>query len=209
MAERTGAQAGGALVVVGSVAIDTIETQGGRAAEVLGGAATYFAVAASFFTPVQMVGVVGEDFPEERARVVSPARHRPQRARGPARTQHALDRALPRGHERPRHAELRGQRLRRVPADAPRRLLRRAVRVSRQHRAGAADPRARPGPHPASRRRRHDELLHRGRPRASSRRCSAGCRSSSSTTRKRACSPASATWSAPPARSSPSGRRAS
>lgn len=64
MAERTGAQAGGALVVVGSVAIDTIETQGGRAAGVLGGAATYFAVAASFFTPVQMVGVVGEDFPE-------------------------------------------------------------------------------------------------------------------------------------------------
>jgi sugar/nucleoside kinase (ribokinase family) len=55
---------GGALVVVGSVAIDTIETQGGRATEVLGGAATYFAVAASFFTPVKMVGVVGDDFPK-------------------------------------------------------------------------------------------------------------------------------------------------
>ncbi len=54
----------GALVVVGSVAIDTIETQGGRAAEVLGGAAAYFAVAASFFTPVRMVGVVGDDFPQ-------------------------------------------------------------------------------------------------------------------------------------------------
>lgn len=56
---------GGALVVVGSVAIDTIETQGGKATEVLGGAATYFAVAASFFTPVQLVGVVGEDFPKQ------------------------------------------------------------------------------------------------------------------------------------------------
>jgi len=56
----------GALVVVGSVAIDTIETeQGGRATEVLGGAATYFAVAASFFTPVQLVGVVGDDFPKQ------------------------------------------------------------------------------------------------------------------------------------------------
>ena len=59
------AKRGGALVVVGSVAIDTIETQqGGRATEVLGGAATYFAVAASFFTPVQLVGVVGDDFPK-------------------------------------------------------------------------------------------------------------------------------------------------
>jgi sugar/nucleoside kinase (ribokinase family) len=53
----------GELVVVGSVAIDTIETQGGRATDVLGGAATYFAVAASFFAPVQLVGVVGDDFP--------------------------------------------------------------------------------------------------------------------------------------------------
>ncbi|MCC6848512.1 MAG: sugar kinase [Deltaproteobacteria bacterium] len=51
------------LVVVGSVAIDTIETRADRAPEVLGGAATYFAVAASFFAPVRMVGVVGEDFP--------------------------------------------------------------------------------------------------------------------------------------------------
>lgn len=58
------AKQGGALVVVGSVAIDTIETQGGKATEVLGGAATYFAVAASFFTPVQLVGVVGDDFPQ-------------------------------------------------------------------------------------------------------------------------------------------------
>ncbi len=63
MAER-GSGRGGALVVVGSLAIDTIETQADRAAEVLGGAATYFAVAASFFTPVQMVGIVGDDFPK-------------------------------------------------------------------------------------------------------------------------------------------------
>ena len=61
----TDSKKGGALVVVGSVAIDTIETQGGKATEVLGGAATYFAVAASFFTPVQLVGVVGDDFPKK------------------------------------------------------------------------------------------------------------------------------------------------
>ncbi len=51
------------LVVVGSVALDTLETPHGRADEVLGGAATYFAIAASFFTPVQLVAVVGDDFP--------------------------------------------------------------------------------------------------------------------------------------------------
>ena len=61
---NSGGGRGGALLVVGSVAIDTIETQGGRATEVLGGAATYFAVAASFFAPVRLVGVVGEDFPK-------------------------------------------------------------------------------------------------------------------------------------------------
>lgn len=53
------------LVVVGSVAIDTVEAPGGRAADVVGGAALYFAVAASFFTPVRMVGVVGPDFPRD------------------------------------------------------------------------------------------------------------------------------------------------
>jgi len=60
-----GATQNGKLVVVGSLAIDTIETQGNRAAGVLGGAATYFAVAASFFAPVQIVGVVGDDFPQD------------------------------------------------------------------------------------------------------------------------------------------------
>lgn len=53
------------LVVVGSIALDDLETPHGRAREVLGGAATYFAVAASFFGPVRMVGVVGDDFPRK------------------------------------------------------------------------------------------------------------------------------------------------
>jgi len=51
------------LLVVGSVAIDTVEAPGGRADDVVGGAALYFSLAASFFTPVRMVGVVGADFP--------------------------------------------------------------------------------------------------------------------------------------------------
>ncbi|HEY2386615.1 MAG TPA: PfkB family carbohydrate kinase [Candidatus Binatia bacterium] len=52
------------LLVVGSVAIDTLETPRGRAPDVLGGAATYFAVAASFFGPVRLVAVIGDDFPQ-------------------------------------------------------------------------------------------------------------------------------------------------
>jgi sugar/nucleoside kinase (ribokinase family) len=58
------------LLVVGSIGIDTIETPHGRAADVLGGAATYFSYAASFFTSVRLVGVVGADFPIEYRQVL-------------------------------------------------------------------------------------------------------------------------------------------
>jgi sugar/nucleoside kinase (ribokinase family) len=51
-----------AILVVGSVAFDTVETPFGRAEKVLGGSASFFSVAASFFVPVNLVGVVGEDF---------------------------------------------------------------------------------------------------------------------------------------------------
>jgi sugar/nucleoside kinase (ribokinase family) len=53
------------ILVVGSVAFDSIKTPFGEREEVLGGAASYFSVAASYFTDVSMVGVVGEDFPED------------------------------------------------------------------------------------------------------------------------------------------------
>ncbi|RMH03604.1 MAG: sugar kinase [Nitrospirae bacterium] len=54
----------GKLLVVGSMAFDTVRTPFGEATEVLGGSATYFATAASFFTSVDLIAVVGEDFPE-------------------------------------------------------------------------------------------------------------------------------------------------
>jgi len=57
------------LLVVGSVAFDDIETPYGRAPRTLGGAASYFALAASHFTPVRMVAVVGEDFTEKEKAV--------------------------------------------------------------------------------------------------------------------------------------------
>ena len=56
----------GDLLVVGSVAIDSVETPFGREDEAVGGSALYFTAAASLFAPVRLVAVVGEDFPEER-----------------------------------------------------------------------------------------------------------------------------------------------
>ena len=50
------------LLVVGSVAFDAIKTPYGKTDKILGGAATYFSLSASFFTQVRVVGVVGEDF---------------------------------------------------------------------------------------------------------------------------------------------------
>src|SRR3954463_6715678 len=51
------------LLVTGSIGIDTVETPAGRREDVVGGSAVYFSYAASFFTPVRLVGVVGEDHP--------------------------------------------------------------------------------------------------------------------------------------------------
>jgi sugar/nucleoside kinase (ribokinase family) len=60
---------GNSLIVVGSVAFDSIETPHGAVDEALGGSATYFSCAASFFTRPRLVGVVGEDFPEQHRRL--------------------------------------------------------------------------------------------------------------------------------------------
>ena len=57
------------LLVVGSVAFDALESPYGKVDRTIGGAATYFAVAASFFAPVSLVAVVGEDFTEEDERI--------------------------------------------------------------------------------------------------------------------------------------------
>lgn len=51
------------IVVVGSIAFDTIKTPFGQREKSLGGAANYFAMAAQFFSKVHMVGIVGDDFP--------------------------------------------------------------------------------------------------------------------------------------------------
>jgi sugar/nucleoside kinase (ribokinase family) len=57
------------LLVVGSVAFDSLESPYGKVDRALGGAATYFAVAASFFAPVNLVAIVGDDFTDKDAAV--------------------------------------------------------------------------------------------------------------------------------------------
>ena len=54
------------ILVVGSAALDTVETPFGSVEDVLGGSAIYFSAAASYFAPVNLVAVVGDDFPEEK-----------------------------------------------------------------------------------------------------------------------------------------------
>lgn len=58
-----------ALLVVGSVAFDSIQTPYGKAEDIQGGSATYFSVTASYFAPVNVVAVVGEDFGEAQMKV--------------------------------------------------------------------------------------------------------------------------------------------
>ena len=57
------------LLVVGSVAFDALESPYGKVERTVGGAATYFAVAASFFVPVSLVGIVGDDFTQEDEKI--------------------------------------------------------------------------------------------------------------------------------------------
>lgn len=53
------------LLVVGTVALDSVETPFGKVENALGGSATYFSVSASYFSDVRLVAVIGQDFPKE------------------------------------------------------------------------------------------------------------------------------------------------
>src|SRR5437016_4963642 len=59
------------ILVVGSVAFDDIATPSGSVKGILGGAATYFSLAASYFTGVRMVAVVGDDFGSEHESILN------------------------------------------------------------------------------------------------------------------------------------------
>ncbi|PIV39649.1 MAG: sugar kinase [Candidatus Omnitrophica bacterium CG02_land_8_20_14_3_00__42_8] len=58
------------ILVIGSVALDTITSPSGYSKEILGGSATYFSISASFFAPVNLVATVGMDFPEKHKKTI-------------------------------------------------------------------------------------------------------------------------------------------
>lgn len=58
------------ILVVGSVALDSVKTPFGTAPDVLGGSGTYFSVAASYFSKVRLVAVVGSDFPQKHIKLL-------------------------------------------------------------------------------------------------------------------------------------------
>lgn len=60
-----------AVLIVGSMALDNVKTPFGEVRDALGGAAVYSSVAASYFAPVRLVGVVGRDFPEKHVRFLA------------------------------------------------------------------------------------------------------------------------------------------
>ncbi len=62
------------LLVVGSIALDSVKTPFGTADDVLGGSATYFSTAASYFTDVKLVAVVGDDFPDKHVQFLKSRR---------------------------------------------------------------------------------------------------------------------------------------
>src|SRR5262249_2269715 len=59
------------LLVTGTIALDSVETPHGRHDNVLGGSATFFSYAASFFTAPRLVGIVGDDFPAEHTQLLN------------------------------------------------------------------------------------------------------------------------------------------
>jgi sugar/nucleoside kinase (ribokinase family) len=65
MSQQTAALQTSPVLIVGSMALDNVRTPAGEVKNSLGGAADYSSVAASFFSPVRLVGVVGDDFPKE------------------------------------------------------------------------------------------------------------------------------------------------
>ena len=92
------------ILVVGSVAFDSLETPSGKRERVLGGAATHFALSASHFTKVRVVGVVGEDFLPEHEGVLTKKRRRHQGHRARAGQELSLEGRVPARPERGGHA---------------------------------------------------------------------------------------------------------
>ena len=147
------------ILVVGSVAFDTLKTPYGERQKILGGAATYFSLSASYFTDVRVVAVVGEDFTAENEAVMN---KRGVDTRG---IQHAKGKTF---HwtgeygENVNEAKTLNTELNvfeKFAAANSGRIQRHRFSVSRQHRSRPADAGARRHAEREAGRRRHHELL--------------------------------------------------
>ena len=107
------------ILIVGSMAFDDLELPTGSATDVVGGSATYSSFAASCFTDVRVVAVVGDDFPGGDAGGDARARHRHRGRRARLGPHLPLGGPLRRGPRPPHHARHPAQRLRRLPPEIP------------------------------------------------------------------------------------------
>ena len=163
------------LCVVGSVALDSVETPTQKRDNVLGGSAVFFSYAASFFTSVRLAGVVGDDWPAEhtamlQARGIDTAGL--QVVRG-GKTFRWRGKYLPNMNDR-ETLELHLNVLARFRSRAARRLPPLQVPLSGQRLAGVADEGARSVPRGVADRGRHDGPLHPQRARTDCGNCSGG-----------------------------------
>ncbi len=158
-----------AVTVVGSVAFDALETPFGKRERILGGAATHFSLAASFFTDVRVVGVVGEDFGPEELAVFEGRGVNTARSSGSPAAARSSGRPLRRRHAGRAHARHAAERVRGVRPGALGGRARLVGRLPREHPARPAAARARAVHGRRSRRPRLDELLDRVGPRLAAR----------------------------------------
>ena len=177
------------VLVVGSVALDSVETPFGKAENVIGGSATFFAASASLLTKVQVVGIVGSDYPIEKLERLLSARRRSRGARARRRRVLPLARSLSPRPQLGRDARDEARRLLSFRAEDPRAVPRHAVRLPRQHRPAPAARGPAPGAQAEARGLRHDELLDREPPRRPARAAQATSTWSRSTTARRGSSP--------------------
>ena len=103
------------VLVVGSMAFDSVETPTDSRENVIGGSAVFCSYAASYFSPVRLVGVVGEDWPEEFTQILRQPRDRLVGTENRTGTQDiSLAWSLHARYERPRDAGSAPERLRRL-----------------------------------------------------------------------------------------------
>ena len=127
------------VLVVGSVALDSVETPFGKAENVLGGSGTFFSASASHCRPVQLVGVIGSDYPIDKLeKSICRSADRSRRTRDSRRRVIPLARTLPSRPQHGRDARDTPRCVLAFPPEDSRAVPQRAVRVSWQHRSATS-----------------------------------------------------------------------